>query len=204
MIVSVPPGGWFVDYVDVPPGYTNLTFYATNLPPTIEPQPLEMYEKFGNDPTSTDYDQMELLTNCATAPIRPGLIRATPFPSGRRWRRGSISSAFTIPIAPSRAGLHQCHAGHQRVRERSLQLHRPARTRPLPDDAVSASTITIPNTVTQLVASVNVGLVVQFAAHFGLRVHAGQPDRPARAADGKSGRRRHRTARARCSSIPTS
>ncbi len=35
MIVSVPPGGWFIDYVDVPPGYTNLTFYATNLPPTI-------------------------------------------------------------------------------------------------------------------------------------------------------------------------
>ena len=31
IIVSVPPGGWFIDYVDVPAGYTNLTFYATNV-----------------------------------------------------------------------------------------------------------------------------------------------------------------------------
>ena len=31
VIVSVPPGGWFIDYVDVPAGYTNLTFSATNV-----------------------------------------------------------------------------------------------------------------------------------------------------------------------------
>ena len=32
--ITIPAGGWFIDYVDVPAGYTNLTFYATNLPPT--------------------------------------------------------------------------------------------------------------------------------------------------------------------------
>ena len=31
IIVSVPPGGWFIDYVDVPPGFTNLTFFGTNV-----------------------------------------------------------------------------------------------------------------------------------------------------------------------------
>jgi subtilisin-like proprotein convertase family protein len=59
---AIPPNGWFIDYVDVPPGYTNLTFFATNLPPTISP-PLEMFEKLGSEPTLTDYDQEADLTN---------------------------------------------------------------------------------------------------------------------------------------------
>lgn len=63
IVVTVPPLGWFIDYVDVPPGYTNLTFAATNLPPTIQP-PLQMYELYGNEPTFTNYDQLAYLTNC--------------------------------------------------------------------------------------------------------------------------------------------
>jgi subtilisin-like proprotein convertase family protein len=64
VIVTIPPQGWFIDFVDVPPGYTNLTFYATNLPPTVGPPPLQMYELLGNEPTLTDYDQEADLTNC--------------------------------------------------------------------------------------------------------------------------------------------
>src|SRR5665213_4019094 len=63
VIVSVPPGGWFIDYVNVPAGYTNLTFFGTNVtvPPALPP--IRMYEKIGNDPTLTDYDQEADLTN---------------------------------------------------------------------------------------------------------------------------------------------
>ena len=64
IVVTIPPGGWFVDYLDVPPGYTNLTFFATNLPPTIAPDPLQMYERLGGEPTQTNYDQEADLTNC--------------------------------------------------------------------------------------------------------------------------------------------
>ncbi len=51
---SLPPGGWFIDWVDVPAGCTNLTFYATNVTvglPVGTP-PIQMYEKFGSDPTA--------------------------------------------------------------------------------------------------------------------------------------------------------
>ena len=39
---TVAPGGWFYDYIDVANGYTNLTIFATNLPPTSVP-PLQLY-----------------------------------------------------------------------------------------------------------------------------------------------------------------
>ncbi len=53
VIVTVPPDGWFIDYVDVPPGYTNLTFYATNLhAAAIRPAAdSRCMKKFGNEPT---------------------------------------------------------------------------------------------------------------------------------------------------------
>ena len=38
----IPPHSWFYDYIDVPAGYTNLSVFATNLPPTSVP-PLQMY-----------------------------------------------------------------------------------------------------------------------------------------------------------------
>ena len=73
VIVDVPPGGWFVDYVDVPAGYTNLTFFATNGPPIVNPA-IEMFEKYGDDPTLTYYDQEVLLTN--TLPGGDGSVSA--------------------------------------------------------------------------------------------------------------------------------
>jgi hypothetical protein len=48
---TIPGHSWFVDYVDVPAGYTNLTFSATNLDtPPVQPA-IQMYERLGNDPT---------------------------------------------------------------------------------------------------------------------------------------------------------
>ena len=60
--VVVQPGKWFYDYIDVPVGYTNLTIFATNLPPTVSP-PVELFVKLGSLPTFTDYDESNLLVN---------------------------------------------------------------------------------------------------------------------------------------------
>ena len=49
--VTVPAGGWFYDYVDVPVGYTNLTVTATNI--TIPPgaPPVQLYLNYPTEPT---------------------------------------------------------------------------------------------------------------------------------------------------------
>ena len=63
VVVTIQPGSWFIDFVTVTPGFTNLTFFATNLPPNIGPPPLQMYEKFNGEPTLTDFDFSAGLTN---------------------------------------------------------------------------------------------------------------------------------------------
>ncbi len=158
IIVAVPPGGWFVDYVDVPAGYTNLTFSATNITIPVAFPPIQMYEKFGNDPTLTDYDQRADLTNG----LPPG---------------NSISVGPPLAMGEYFVGLYNPNTSQSQNVYLSATLGRDANINDvynftsgagqvLPDDAVSAanlggSLINVPNTVTQLVASVNVGMVIQ-------------------------------------------
>jgi subtilisin-like proprotein convertase family protein len=159
IIITVPAGGWFIDYVDVPPGYTNLTFFATNLPPTAVP-PLQMYEKLGNEPTLTDYDQRADLTNCIIGSYPSGtdpgnsISVGPPLDMGRYfvglYNPGLIAAtnvflSATLGINSSASDIYNYTASSGQT---------------LFDDAISASTIAVPLTVTQLVASVNVGLVV--------------------------------------------
>jgi alpha-tubulin suppressor-like RCC1 family protein/subtilisin-like proprotein convertase family protein len=160
VIVSLPPGGWFIDYVDVPPGYTNLTFYATNLPPTIKPQPLEMFEKLGNDPTLTDYDQMEWLTNCAVGTYPTGLDPGNSISIGPPLAQGQYFIGIYNPDSTVTAQVYISATLGINASENDIFNYTAGSGTVLPDDAVSGSTIPIPNTVTQLVSSVNVGLVV--------------------------------------------
>jgi subtilisin-like proprotein convertase family protein len=148
--VVVPAGGWFIDYVDVPPGYTNLTFFATNLPPTAVP-PIQMYEKLGNEPTTADYDQRADLTNG----VPPGnLISVGPPLDMGRYFIGLFnpSSSDVTVLLSATLGF-----GSGANNTFSFASDAPAA---LLDDAVSSSAITVPNSVTQLVASVSVGMVV--------------------------------------------
>jgi subtilisin-like proprotein convertase family protein len=156
---TIPPGGWFIDYVDVPPGYTNLTFAATNLPPTIAPQPLVMYEKLGNDPTQMDYDQQAALTNCAAgypSCTDPGntISVGPPLNPGRYfigiYNPSQTQTATVYLIA---------RLGYGSTANYTFNYASSGATT-LADDAVSASTITVPVTTTQLVSSVSVGMVV--------------------------------------------
>ena len=163
VIVTVPPLGWFIDYVDVPPGYTNLTFNATNLPPTIQP-PLEMFEQFNAEPTLTSYDQMALLTNClfGTYPtgVDPGnsISVGPPLTQGRYFIGiyNPSTTAATNVFVSATLGFNSASSTGFGFANNSPSA--------LPVDAVSAAAngflITVPNTVTQAVASVNVGMAV--------------------------------------------
>jgi subtilisin-like proprotein convertase family protein len=170
VIVSVPPGGWFIDYVDVPAGYTNLTFYATNLPPTIQPQPLEMFEKFGNDPTLTDYDQADWLTNCATGTYPTGLDPGNSISIGPPLALGQYFIGIYNPNVTVTAQVYISAALGINASANDIFDYTATSGQPLPDDAVTpvppfpnptAPGSAIPVTATQLVASVNVGIVVQ-------------------------------------------
>ena len=154
IVVAIPPGGWFIDYVSVPPGYTNLTFYATNLPPIIVP-PLEMYEKFNNEPTLTDYDFRADLTNTLVPGGAPGnsISIGPPLDIGNYYvgvYNPSTSLTANVFISANLGIDNSIHdefnyasSGPQFV---------------LPDAVTTASSIFV--SATQLVESVNVGMVV--------------------------------------------
>ena len=157
---TIPPGGWFIDYVDVTPGYTNLTFAATNLPPTIAPLPLQMFEKLGNDPTLTDYDQEKDLTNCISGTYPGGLDPGNSISVGPPLNAGRYFIGIYNPSQTQSATVYlSATLGFGSTANNTFNYASTGAT-PLPDDAVSGNTFTVPNTVTQLVSSVNVGMVV--------------------------------------------
>jgi subtilisin-like proprotein convertase family protein len=157
---TIPPGGWFIDYVDVTPGYTNLTFAATNLPPTIAPLPLQMFEKLGNDPTLTDYDQEKDLTNCISGTYPGGLDPGNAISVGPPLNAGRYFIGIYNPSQTQTATVYlSATLGFGSTANNTFNYASTGAT-PLPDDAVIGSTVTVPNTVTQLVSSVNVGMVV--------------------------------------------
>ncbi len=153
----VQPHSWFYDYVDVPPGYTNLSVFGTNLPPVSTP-PLQMYLNVTNQPTSFNYLFEADLTNSPPgqppypAGANPGnaISYGPPLQPGRYWV--GVYNPDTVPHA---VYLLATLGG-------SLAPVPPAnfaRVGPsVQDDAVTPNSIVITNT--QLIASVNVGIVV--------------------------------------------
>ena len=154
--VFIPPGSWFYTFLDVPPGYTNLTVYATNLPPTIVPQPLQLYLNYNTQPDFVNYLDVALLTN-SVPPYPGGLFPGNDISYGPPLRPGTyyvglFNPGFTTAHAYLIAKLNGLA---------SAILPTPQTTNNGPavlDDAVSTSTIFVG--ATQQIASVNVGLVV--------------------------------------------
>jgi subtilisin-like proprotein convertase family protein len=157
---TIPGHSWFVDYVDVPAGYTNLTFSATNLDmPPVQPA-IQMYERLGNDPTVLDYDQRADLTNCLTGTWPTGtdpgnsISVGPPLPMGQYFvglynpgdKDAQVYLTATLGLGTTVNDTYDYTSGMGTV---------------IPDDATNGSIITVPMTVTQVVASVNVGLVIQ-------------------------------------------
>ena len=169
--VTVQPGRWYYDYIDVPSGATNLTINATNV--TVSPDtgnPLQLYVKLGAEPTQTNYDKTVGLTN--SGPLGPG---------------GSISIGPTDvpPLTVGRywVGIYNPSSTAQTVYIISNTTFGAAPgqvpftfTGPVPilDDAVTYSTISVPNNAT--ISSVDVGLRVDHPRISDLVFHLISPD----------------------------
>ena len=156
--VTVPAGGWFIDYVDVPVGFETLNLYATNTTTPYATQAIQMYEKFGDQPTFTDYDQEQNLTNC--------LPNTGPFPVGK-FPGNSISTGPPLPMGLYYLGLYNPSAVDQQVFISYDLIPVPviayyttngvANT--IADDAVTDSSVFI--TSTQQIAAASVGMVIK-------------------------------------------
>ena len=164
--ITIPPQGWFIDFVDVPPNYTNLTFYATNLPPTIQPKPLQMYEKLGIEPTLTDYDQEADLTNCVpgTGLYPTGTDPGNSISIGPPLNMGRYFIGIYNPGTSAATVLLSATLGMSSLPATTYNYTTNPATALL-DDAVSLNP-SLPDpgifvTATQAIASVNVGFVVQ-------------------------------------------
>jgi subtilisin-like proprotein convertase family protein len=146
----VQPGTWFYDFVDVPPGITNLQMFGTNLTQTAVP-PLEMFLLNGNPPTFTDFD-FEVLLNQG---VPPGNVISDgpPLAPGRYWV-GVFNPSSTAQTIFLLAVLN----GPTLVNE--PLFFSATNASPITIDAVTNTSVFVANT--NIISSMNVGLVVQY------------------------------------------
>ncbi|HTX21011.1 MAG TPA: LamG-like jellyroll fold domain-containing protein [Candidatus Aquilonibacter sp.] len=150
--VTIQPGSWYYNYVDVPTGYTNLSVFATNLPPTVSP-PLQLYLNDGTEPNFTNYLFETDLTNFPPGlAIDPGnsISYGPPLQSGTYW-----IGIYNPSSVPANVYLIATLNGAASSPQTDFEANGP----PILDDAVTTSTIYVP--ATNLITSVNVGMVVK-------------------------------------------
>ncbi|MEI6197441.1 MAG: S8 family serine peptidase, partial [Verrucomicrobiota bacterium] len=87
--VAIPPGTWFYTFLDVPPGYTNLSVSATNLDNPLIVPPLELYLDYNVQPDFSNYLDMAFLTNCATGTYPGGTLAGNTISYGPPLRPGT-------------------------------------------------------------------------------------------------------------------
>ncbi len=152
VVATIPPGHFFYDFIDVPAAGTNLTVCVNFIPPSTGP--VQLYVRFGEQPTTTAYDYTETIT--------------TPPGSGCL----SISRADLPPLKAGRyyVGIFNPTASPQTVRLTWTLTLDPNGVTPtpitstnatmsLPDDAVTNTSIFITNN--QNIVTVNVGVVLK-------------------------------------------
>ncbi|HVU08754.1 MAG TPA: S8 family serine peptidase [Verrucomicrobiae bacterium] len=165
---TVTAGGWIYAFIDVPDGATNLNITVTNLTGTVTN--LGLYVRFGDLPTTTNFDEM---TNIDT-PIPPGDTNFTgtisiglPQLTAGRYFIGvfnpgavpqDISVSATLQFAFVPAEVDFTSNG----------------STPILDDAVSTATISVP--VNKVISSLEVGIVVEHPRISDLMFHLIAPD----------------------------
>ena len=155
--VAIPPGTWFYTFLDVPPGYTNLSVSATNLDNPLIVPPLELYLDYNVQPDFSNYLDMAFLTNCATGTYPGGTLAGNTISYGPPLRPG------TYYVGLFNRNLTQTANAWLIARLSGLAsaiVPTPNTTNGLAllDDAVGTTTLFIG--ATQQIASINVGLVV--------------------------------------------
>jgi subtilisin-like proprotein convertase family protein len=157
IVVTVAPNSWFYDYVDVPAGYMELNIAATNTTTPYSTTPVQMYEKFGAEPTLATFDQEADLTNCL-----PG---TGPFPAGA-FPGNVISTGPPLPIGFYYIGIYNPTPDPQTIFLADNLVLAPVvgtyvtngTPVTIPDDAVTSTSIFVSST--NQIASLNVGLIV--------------------------------------------
>jgi subtilisin-like proprotein convertase family protein len=162
---TVQPNTWFYDYIDVPPGATNLTIYATNVSPVLATPPLELFVKYGSLPTSTNFDEMVLL-NLGNPPgnsisIGPPLASGRYFigvynPSTTESQEFTIIAKINTPGVPAEV------------------IYNSSGPVPILDDAVTTNSIVVPDNAT--IYSMEVALRVDHPRISDLVFHLISPD----------------------------
>ncbi len=170
---------WSYNFVDVPPGATNLIISVTNLNGTLNALsllPLDAYVKLGAQPTTNNFDKMMVVTNAHRRLRR----RAIRFQSGRRTCRPSSRAAIGLAsgIQIRDGSPDQTYSLFATILPpnptgQEIDLP-PAGTAALLDDAVMYSGIYVSNA--QPVVSVNVGIAVQTPRISDLVFHLISPD----------------------------
>jgi subtilisin-like proprotein convertase family protein len=161
---------WYYDYIDVPPGATNLTIAVTNQTGTAVP-PLELFVKYGSAPTTSDFDEMTNIDQAIILipPEVEGAISiGPPLASGRYFfgvynpcgnENQTFSGAATyLPLNAVPGQLDYASAGPV----------------PILDDAVTTNSIFVPDNAT--IYSVDVGLRVDHPRISDLVFHLISPD----------------------------
>ena len=165
--ISVQPGTFFTDFIDVPVGVTSLTVSATNLPPTITP-PLELFVKLGSAPTLADTNDMVLLTN--SSPVGPwNFITTGPPLQPGRYFVSIFNPSFTTANFSIIATLGTFATGAV-----ATVNFASGGSVPILDDAVTTSSLFVTNTDT--IQSLNIGLRVDHPRISDLVFHLISPD----------------------------
>jgi subtilisin-like proprotein convertase family protein len=164
---SVPAGSWFYGFVDVPPGATNLTVVATNITPVVSP-PLEMFIKFGSQPTTNSFDLMTFLNIPGPGGTTWGFISDGPPLTSGRYFVGIFNPSATPASGFIYATISSPFVPAQKIYS---STDTPA---PLLDDAITTDSITVPDN--QTVASLDVAISVQHPRISDLVFHLIGPD----------------------------
>ncbi|MGA3283012.1 MAG: S8 family serine peptidase [Verrucomicrobiota bacterium] len=154
-------------FIDVPVGYTNLTVFATNLPPSSVP-PLELFVKLGSPPTLADTNFEVLLNN--PGPLGPGnsISIGPPLTPGRYF----VSIFNPDNIAHDAYLIATLSFSAAAVETVDFRSSGPV---PILDDAVTYATITN-NSRADLIQNFNVGLRVDHPRISDLVFHLISPD----------------------------
>jgi subtilisin-like proprotein convertase family protein len=158
LLAIVPPLGWIYEYIDVPAGATNLTFFATNITASGT---VDFFVRLGAKPTLTNYDERVQLTPNGTISIGPPL---TP----GRYFIGLYNESTTIPqtvyvIASLGVGATPAQV-----------IYSSSGPAPILDDAVITNSIFV--TEDQPISSVDVALRVDHPRVSDLVFHLTSPD----------------------------
>jgi subtilisin-like proprotein convertase family protein len=164
---TVAGGTWFYDYIDVPPGATNLTITVTNLT-TPSPQTVELFVKYGSEPTTSDFDEMTNIDQTTSIPpeVKGSISIGPPLTAGRYFF--GVFNPSATPQTVSITATYYTGAVPEQFDYASTG------TTPLKDDAVTTSTIPVPDNAT--ISSVDVGLRVDHPRISDLVFHLISPD----------------------------